>query len=180
MTILVIADDESVLDTLPDARSDVLVSCGNLPDQTILRAAERCQCRHILAVKGNHDSSAACPAPIVDLHLQTFELQGISFGGFCGAVQYKPVGNHLFLQPEVEEALETFPPVQVFIAHNSPRLIHDRDDDVHVGFSAFNTYIDRAHPRWFFHGHQHSNTETIVGATRVVGTYGHRYIVVPA
>jgi predicted phosphodiesterase len=71
MTLLVIADDEGLLNKLPDVTADVLISCGDLPDQIILRAAQRCRCRHILAVKGNHDSSAAFETPISGLHLCT-------------------------------------------------------------------------------------------------------------
>jgi uncharacterized protein len=63
------------------------------------------------------------------------------------------------------------------VAQNSPRLVHDRDDEVHIGFGAFNRYMARAHPRWSLHGHQHLNTESAVGATSVVGTYGHRFVV---
>ena len=31
-----------------------------------------------------------------------------------------------------------------------------------------------------FHGHQHLNQETVVGATRVIGIYGFRQVVIPA
>ena len=179
MTLLVIADDESLLNKLSDVRANVLVSCGDLPDQIILRAAQRCRCRHIVAVKGNHDSSAPFEAPIVDLHLRTHTVFGIVFGGFCGAWKYKPKGNYLFEQSEAQYALASFPQVDVFVAHNSPRMVHDRDDDIHIGFGAFNSYMARSHPRWLLHGHQHLNIESSVGATRVVGTYGHRFVVIP-
>src|SRR4051794_4656244 len=108
MTLLVIADDEALLNKLPDVHADVLVSCGDLPDQTILLAAQRCHCRHILAVKGNHDSSAVFPEPIVDLHLRSHEIRGVTFGGFHGAWKYKPKGNFLFEQAEVEVSLAAF------------------------------------------------------------------------
>lgn len=179
MTILIIADDETLLANLPDGPCDVLVSCGDLNDPAILRAAARCGCRHILAVKGNHDSASLFPAPIVDLHRQTFTVHGITFGGFAGSWKYKPRGHHLFEQAEVEEALRDFPRVDVFVAHNSPRMIHDREDDVHHGFTALNTYLARTRPHWLLHGHQHLNVETTVGSTQVVGTYGYRYLVVP-
>ena len=103
MTILVLADDEQFLRHLPDVPADVLVSCGDLPDGAILFAAERCRCAHILAVKGNHDSTAPFKAPIIDLHLHTHTVRNIVFGGFCGAWQYKPEGNYLFEQWEVDE-----------------------------------------------------------------------------
>jgi Icc-related predicted phosphoesterase len=179
MTLLVIADDEALLTKLPEAQADVLVSCGDLPDQTILRVADHCRCRYILAVKGNHDSSAPFEAPIIDLHLRSHAVRGVTFGGFCGAWKYKTRGNYLFEQPEVESALATFPRVDVFVAHNSPRMVHDREDEVHIGFVAFNSYLARTQPRWLLHGHQHINAESTVGATRVTGTYGHRFVVIP-
>jgi Icc-related predicted phosphoesterase len=179
MTLLVIADDEVALRQLPNVHADVLVSCGDMPDGLILFAAERCGCQHILAVKGNHDSSGSFATPIVDLHEKTYEIRGVTFGGFGGSWCYKRVGNFLYEQMEVDDALAEFPRVDVFVAHNSPRLVHDRDDEVHIGFAAFNTYLDRTHPRWLLHGHQHMNAETMVGATRVVGTYGFRFLVIP-
>jgi uncharacterized protein len=139
MTLLIIADDEALLDKLPEVPAEVLISCGDLPDQTILRAAQRCRCRHILAVKG----------------------------------------NYLFEQHEVEQALAAFPRVDRFVTHNSPRMVHDREDDVHFGFSAFHSYIERTRPRWLLHGHQHVNRESVLGPTQIVGTFGHRYLVVP-
>jgi uncharacterized protein len=179
MNLLVIADDESLGPAIPDCSADLLVSCGDLPDALILEAAKRCHCREILAVKGNHDSSAAFPAPIRDLHLNTFQFRGFKFGGFCGSWKYKPRGNYLFEESEVEGHMTTFPPVDIFVTHNSPRLVHDREDDVHMGFATFNQYIQRAKPRLMLHGHQHQNVESLVGVTRVVCTYGHRMLVVP-
>jgi Icc-related predicted phosphoesterase len=179
MTALVIADDELVANELPEASADLLVSCGDLPDDVILRAAARCGCRHILAVKGNHDSGAPFPPPILDLHLRTVRFHGLVFGGFCGAWKYKPVGHHLFDEAQVETNLASFPAVDVFVAHNSPRLVHDRDDEVHVGFAAFTNYVTRTRPRFFLHGHQHQHQQDLLGSTWVIGTYGHRFVVVP-
>ncbi len=179
MNLLIIADDESITSRLPEVKTDLLISCGDLPDEVILRAAGRCACNHILAVKGNHDSGANFPTPMVDLHLRIFNFRGISFGGFCGSWKYKPRGHYLFEQSEVETALASFQKVDVFVAHNSPRLTHDRDDDVHLGFVAFNNYIHKHQPRLFLHGHQHVEQETSIGSTRVVGTYGFRSLVIP-
>ena len=176
MNLLVIADDESLSRTLPDVRADILISCGDLPDELILRVAARVHCSRILAVKGNHDAGGPFPPTITDLHLNTVEVCGLTFGGFAGSWRYKAAGNYLFEQNEVEAALSGFPRVDIFVAHNSPRLIHDRDDDVHFGFNAFVTYIDRARPRLFLHGHQHVQQESTVGFTRVIGTYGHRIL----
>ena len=180
MNLLVIADDELIKGRLPESKADVLVSCGDLSDDVILDVARHCSCRQIFAVKGNHDSAAKFAEPIVNLHRQTYEFRGVRFGGFGGSWKYKPKGHHLFEQDEVEAALTSFPAVDVFVSHNSPRMIHDRDDDVHIGFVGLMNYIGRHQPRYLLHGHQHVNQETSVQATRVVGTYGFRWVVLPA
>ena len=179
VTLLVIADDEFVIQRVPKAHADLLVSCGDMPDDIILELAARCECSEILAVKGNHDSGSSFATPIRDLHLNLFHFRGIGFGGFCGSWKYKPRGHYLFEQPEVDLKLASFPRVTVFVAHNSPRHVHDREDEVHTGFSAFNGYIERAQPKLFLHGHQHEQVETTLGQTRVIGTYGHRFLVLP-
>jgi Icc-related predicted phosphoesterase len=113
------------------------------------------------------------------MHLATQQFRGITFGGFCGAWKYKPKGNYLFEQSEAENILANFPPVDVFLAHKSPRLVHDREDEVHLGFVAFGSYIARSQPKLFLHGHQHINQESKIGRTQVVGIYGYRNLVLP-
>ena len=114
------------------------------------------------------------------MHLRTFEWGGVTFGGFGGSWKHKPVGHHLFEQSEVTEALTGFPSVQVFVAHNSPRLIHERDDEIHLGFVAFAPYLARAKPLLLLHGHQRCQQETRLGVTRIIGTFGHRFLVIPS
>ena len=172
MKILVIADDETVRHDPRREKADVLISCGDVADQVILQTAEAAQCSRILAVKGNHGSPEPFRAPILDLHLTTNTINGVRFGGFQGSWKYKPRGHYLYEEPEVEQLLGSFPAVDVFVAHNSPRHIHDREDNVHLGFETFVTYIHRAQPRFFLHGHQHATQETRVGATRVIGVHG--------
>ena len=179
MNLLVIADDESILSKMPECSASVLISCGDLNEDTIVTIAQRCRCSEVFAVKGNHDSSASFAFPVKDLHMQVKEVGGVKFGGFCGAWRYKPRGNYLFEEAEVESLLRNFPAVDIFITHNSPRHIHDKDDDVHLGFAAFHQYLQRAKPKFMLHGHQHVNCETVAGNTRIIGTYGFRFLVLP-
>ena len=174
MTFLVIADDDSFIKSQTGERADVLISCGDMLDQVIMQTAQAAQCSHIFAVKGNHDGAGSFPAPILNLHLRTENYGGLLFGGFQGSWKYKPRGHFLYDQGEVESLLAAFPPVDVFVAHNSPRHVHDREDEVHLGFEAFAGYIRRVRPRLFFHGHQHINQETRIGETRVIGVYGQQ------
>ena len=172
MNLLVIADDDAFAKTPMNEHADVLISCGDMADPVILKAAQATQCSRIFAVKGNHDGAAPFPPPILDLHLRTETFGGLTFGGFRGSWKYKPRGHFLYEQDEVKSLLAAFPPVDVFVAHNSPRHIHDRDDEVHLGFEAFVGYIQRVQPQYFFHGHQHINKETKIGKTRVIGVFG--------
>ena len=68
-----------------------------------------------------------------DMHLDPYVFRWISFGGFCRSWKYKPKGNFLFEQSEVEQFMAKFPPVDEFVAHNSPRHIHGQDAFVSVG-----------------------------------------------
>ena len=176
MTLLVIADDDEVRHQIAPEPADVVVACGDLADWTILQIAKAARCFCIYAVKGNHDSSGAFPSPIVDLHLVVREHAGLRFGGFNGSWKYKPRSNYLYDQSEARRLLTGFPAVDVFVSHNSPRHVHDREDEVHFGFDACLEYIHRVQPRLFLHGHQHVNQETLVGTTRVLGVYGHKWI----
>ena len=136
-------------------QADVLLSCGDVSDQVILEAAESHGCSAIFAVKGNHDTHAPFPEPIVDLHLHNLKHAGHTLGGLNGSWKYKPRGHFLYDQQEVGLFLDSFPPVDVFLTHNSPRGIHDREDGVHCGFDGLRSYILRAGPGIVIHGHQH-------------------------
>ncbi len=78
----------------------------------------------------------------------------------------------MYEQSEVSKALNSFPAVDIFIAHNSPQGIHERDTDVHQGVEAFTEYIDRVQPAYFLHGHQHVNDFSQRGKTTIFGTFG--------
>ncbi len=176
LRILVVADIDDFRWTGESGKADICISCGDLSDQVICQAAESFGVTGIFAVKGNHDTNAAFTSGISDLHLRIQEWGGLLIGGFAGSWKYKPRGHFLYEQWEVEQTLATFPRVDVFVAHNSPRGIHDQDDGVHEGFDGLKSYIERVEPRVLLHGHQHVNRESRTGSTRVIGVYGHAVI----
>ena len=49
-----------------------------------------------------------------------------------------------------------FPPMEMFVAHRSPRFIHERGEEVYVGFDAFVLYVLRIKPKFFIYGHRTS------------------------
>jgi predicted phosphodiesterase len=176
MKLLILADIDDLHWKDGSGRADALLSCGDVFDQVILEAAKAYGCGFIGAVKGNHDSSESFAPPITDLHLQVREYRGLSFGGLNGSWRYKPRGHFLYEQLEVERSLAGLLPVQIFLSHNAPRGIHDREDGVHLGFDALRTYISRAKPKVVIHGHQHVDKETLMEGTKVIGVFGHRLL----
>lgn len=176
MKVLLISDIADLTWKFGTGSADVLLSCGDVDDNVILMAAKAYGCKAIFAVKGNHDNRTCFPDPIIDLHCEIYEHRGLKFGGFNGAWAYKPKGEFLYEQWEVEKLLLPFGDVDIFIAHNSPRGVHDKEDGVHLGFDFLNKYIQKSKSRYLFHGHQHSSQVTNVQQTVVVGVFGCRTI----
>lgn len=177
--LLVIADSDDIPESKDIPEADILISCGDIADQTILNIAGLSKCSRIFAVKGNHDSGSVFAPPILDLHLTARNYGGISFGGFQGSWKYKSRGHYLYDQEDAEKLLASFPSVDVFVAHNSPRGVHDKEDEIHTGFEAFTGYIRRARPKLFLHGHQHLEDETVIDGTRVIAVYGWKLLELP-
>ena len=176
LNIIAIADDDALVGHIePAADIDLLLSLGDLYDVTLEKAIDIYAPEHVVAVRGNHCVSGAFPVPTIDLHLQSIHRFGLNLGGFAGSWQYKRLGNHMYTQEQVHALLENFPVVDIFIAHNSPRGIHERDSIHHQGFDAFLDYIDRVQPVFFLHGHQHCNKVSYRGKTCIMGVYGERY-----
>jgi Icc-related predicted phosphoesterase len=176
MKALIIADDDEVSSLIKPCDVDLLISLGDLSDITILKTAKTVNARKIYAVKGNHDSGEVFSQPIVDLHRVIKISDGTAFGGFCGCWKYKPIGFHIFEQQDVFSLMSHMSAVDIFIAHNSPRGVHERDQHAHVGFDSFKDYINRYQPRLFLHGHQHVNSTMKIGKTEVLGVFGFRFV----
>ena len=84
----------------------------------------------------------------------------------------------MYTQNEAHQLLENFPAVDIFISHNSPRGIHERDTGIHQGFDA--DYIDKFQPAYFLHGHQHCRDISYRGRTCIMGVYGEKYFQIPS
>jgi uncharacterized protein len=173
---IVIADDDGLVGQCPAESADLLISLGDLWDKTIEKACRRHEWKKVYGIKGNHDSNAPFPSFVTPLHCSTDTFCGLSFGGFDGSWKYKPRGHFLFEQDEVRNMLRNFPRVDVFVAHNSPAGVHERDLDVHQGFNAFMEYLLKHQPKFFIHGHQHVNRVTMIGDTQVIGVFGENLI----
>lgn len=172
MKLISIADDDLGIGDISAETCDVLVSLGDLTGAAIREAIRLYRPRRVFAVRGNHDRPDDLPQGVVALHGRVETFGGFRFGGFDGSWAYKANGHFLYTQAQMASAVADFPSVDIFLAHNSPAGIHERDQDVHQGFAAFGRYIEEKRPQFFLHGHQHVNAMTILGETKVIGVFG--------
>ena len=175
-SVVVIADDDSKVGHLKQRDVDVLLCLGDLWNSTIERACDLYCPEMVFAVRGNHDLPAPLPAYAIPLHLKVETFHGIKFGGLDGCWNYKARGHFLFSQEQANEMLSGFPAVDVMIAHNSPRTIHEREDIIHKGFDGLLDYVQRSTPKYLIHGHQHVNQTTTIGQTTVIGVFGEAFL----
>ncbi|MCC7129994.1 MAG: hypothetical protein B6D39_02525 [Anaerolineae bacterium UTCFX2] len=206
MKVLSLSDTELPFIYSPQVRNrfkgtDLILGCGDLP-YYYLEYVYDALGSPLFFVRGNHDKEIeytiegqrTYPHGGVDLHRRTAIAKGLILAGIEGSVKYRN-GPYQYTQSEMWfHVLRLVPAflyyrlrfgrfVDLMITHAPPAGIHDRDDLPHHGIRAFRWLIDVFHPAYFIHGHIHVHrpdidTETIIGSTRVINTYGYREIMV--
>ncbi len=151
-------------------------------------------------VRGNHAKEIEygvagerkAPWGAVDLHkkVKRDPDSGLILAGIEGSLRYRP-GNYQYSQFHMWLMVLQLVPallwnklrygrfLDVFISHSPAWGIHDQKDRAHQGIKAFYWLIKTFQPDYHFHGHVHIYrpdvvTETLVGKTHVVNTYGFR------
>lgn len=129
----------------------------------------------------------------IDLHGEVYNHSGLLLAGLEGCRRYSPGKPYQYSEPEVR--LQTLKlggrlvlnkmrhgrHLDIMMTHAPPRGIHDAEDVPHQGFESYLWLINRFQPMLFIHGHQHIYnrnlaTETMLGKTRILNTYGYRVI----
>ena len=176
---------------------DLILSCGDLPYYHIEKLFQLYEVP-VLYVRGNHDPRVEYgksgplygPRGGTDLHKRVVFLNELIFAGFEGSLPYKE-GPFLYSQDQMWRFVLGLVPrliwnkvaygryLDVVITHSPPYGIHDQDSNIHGGYKAFRWLIKVFQPTYFYHGHihvydQNQITETLVGKTKVVNTYGYR------
>lgn len=90
---------------------------------------------------------------IIDLHLNTFEINGIIFWWFEWCVRYKSWNHFMYTQEEADELIKSLPKVDVLLCHCPPRWINDNDDHAHIWFDALKKYVEDYSPKAVLHWH---------------------------
>jgi Predicted phosphoesterases, related to the Icc protein len=178
--------------------TDLVISCGDLPYYyleyilTMLNVP-------LYYVRGNHASKVeitsggerTSPWGARNLHQRIIEDEtGLLLAGLEGSIQYNR-GPYQYTQSEYWRKAFRLAPglmlnrarfgraLDILVTHAPPWKIHDEDDRPHQGIKAFNWLIDVFQPTYALHGHIHVYrrdvvTETQVGQTKVINTYGFR------
>ena len=184
MNILAISDrpaKESIVKLVKQNAIDLICTLGDL-EYFDLQELELITDIPKIGVYGNHDSGSYFePLGITNMHLNTFEHQGIKFGGFQGCVRYKENPSAIMCtQEEATELLKEFPRVDVMLAHCPPYGINDDPTEIsHTGFVALKEYLDQHKPSYLFHGHTYpaeSELTTQYQTTKILYVYGHRIV----
>ncbi|MBG0787693.1 MAG: metallophosphoesterase [Anaerolineaceae bacterium] len=156
-------------------------------------------------VRGNHakivEYGVAGPRTkpwgAVDLHRKVVRdpKTGLLLAGIEGSLVYNR-GKYQYTQAEMWSMVMQLVPalmwnkvrygryLDVFVTHAPPWGIHDDDDRAHQGVKAFNWLIETFQPAFHIHGHIHIYrpgiiTETKIGKTLVLNTYGYRKLSLP-
>ncbi len=184
---------------------DLIISCGDLP-YYYLEYLQSVLDVPLYYVRGNHASRVehtsggherTAPWGGYDLHGRTrADHSGVLLAGVEGCLQYNygpyqysQIGMWMFVFRLVPgmllNKLRFGRYLDIFVTHASPWKIHDMDDRPHRGARAFNWLIRVFQPLYHLHGHIHvyrpdTVTETQVGRTWVVNTYGYREVEVNA
>jgi len=207
MRILALSDVESNLVYSPQIGKrfgaiNLAIGCGDLPYYYLEYIISSLDIP-LYFVRGNHASQIESgangdrtgPWGAVDLHQRVLrDPSGLLMAGIEGSIRYNN-GFHQYTQPEMWSMVLGLVPglylnymrygrfLDVFVTHAPPWKIHDMEDLPHQGIRAFNWLIRSFQPAFHLHGHVHvyrsdTITETIVGKTRVINTFGYREITI--
>ncbi|MBT4153648.1 MAG: metallophosphoesterase [Candidatus Magasanikbacteria bacterium] len=167
MNILAIADrapKQSILEIVRTQPIDIICTLGDL-DFFALQELQQITDIPKLGVYGNHCSGNYFDQlGITNMHLNTFEYKGMTFGGFEGSLRYKESKYAImYTQEEAREMLKDFPHVDIMLAHSPPQDINDEpDSSSHKGLLGLREYIEYKSPKYFLHGHTYPTADTLV------------------
>ena len=177
---------------------DLVISCGDLPYYYLEYIISMLNIP-LYYVRGNHASKVefttggerTYPWGAINLHQRVIEDDtGLLLAGLEGCVQYNR-GPYQYTQEQYwNKAFRLVPGLMlnkvrfgryldILVTHAPPWKIHDDDDLPHQGIKAFRWLINVFKPTFHLHGHIHVYrqdivTQTQVGATQVINTYGFR------
>jgi hypothetical protein len=181
---------------------DLIISCGDLPYYYLEFMISMLDVP-LYYVRGNHSNKVEftsagerkSPWGGIDIHRKIKQdSSGLLMAGIEGSIRYN-YGPQQYTQIEMWTMVLMLTPglilnkmrygrfLDVFVTHSPPWKIHDCDDRPHIGIKAFRWFLQVFKPVYHLHGHIHvyrqdTITETVVGSTRVLNSYGYRELMI--
>ena len=170
MNILLLADEESKFlydfydpERLKDV--DLIISCGDLRPEYLTFFVSLCNVP-LLYVKGNHDKvyDDRPPEGCICIDGDIYVHNGVRIMGLGGCMEYIPRSRNQYT-----ERYMTFRVLgmcfkilrhrgfDILVTHAPAYQINDLEHLPHRGFKIFRTLMEVFKPKYFFHGHVHSN-----------------------
>jgi len=201
--LLSISDRQFVFLKSPDVGGkfrdvDLVISCGDLPYYYIESLSDTLH-KPLFFVRGNHDPDKeyysggirTFPRGCMDLHSRIIRWNNLIMAGIEGSLRYNNRGVYQYTQTEMWSLVIGLVPgmlinkilygryLDLFVTHAPPWGIHDKSNLTHQGIKAFRWLIKHFQPKYHLHGHIHVyhddvQTETRLGDTQVINTYGFR------
>jgi calcineurin-like phosphoesterase family protein len=185
---------------------DLILAAGDLPMEYLGFITSMLN-KPVYYIEGNHDLGRIAPwgadafwrrgidgseaeaSGAIDLGFHLRRVEGLIVLGLPGSMRYNH-GPNQFTEFQMGLRIALFIPrlllnrlffgraCDIVLTHAPPRAIHDRDDQCHRGFKAFNWLMRFARPRWLVHGHVHlydlaDVRVTESAGTTVVNAFGH-------
>lgn len=194
MKILALADVESryLWDFFEKTKLDgidLILSAGDLAPQYLEFLATYSKVP-ILYVHGNHDGcyNDTPPGGCICVDGDIYEYQGLRIMGLGGSMCYNYCGFQYTDRQMTQRYLKMKPKlwrkkgVDILLTHSPAKGFNDGKDMPHMGFSCFNTIIEKYEPKLFVHGHVHMTygrdfkRESMYNNTRVINAF-EKYII---
>ena len=165
---------------------ELILACGDLPPEYLAFLRNVFEAP-LLYVAGNHDIRYA-QHPLdgcIDMHARFIKFKGLKIVGFEGSRWYNG-GCRQYTEMQMRTTIFSLWPtlwwhkrMDIVMTHAPPRFIHDAEDLCHRGFKSYRSLIARFSPRYFIHGHIHTEFKddvqrmTVFHDTKVINSYGH-------
>lgn len=190
MKILVLSDQESKSlyeyyspEKLKDI--DLIISCGDLRANYLTFFATFSHAP-VFYVRGNHDGQyeERPPEGCTCIEDNVVTYKGVRILGLGGSMEYIPGSSNQYTEKSMERRIKRLwwklkknRGFDILVAHAPAFEVNDLPDLPHKGFSCFRDLMDKYAPKYFLHGHVHSNyggsfkREDKYGSTTVVNAY---------
>lgn len=131
-----------------------------------------------IGVLGNHDVKQRLETyNILNIDKKYVKEKEIGIVGLQGSLLYKDTESEQdypsYTQGQSLILSEILPSADIILSHTSPYGIHETNGYSHKGLFGIWNYIEKHHPKYNIHGHQHIDKITYLeNGTTVIGIYG--------